>query len=1147
MPKYLSGRAKRTPQNRLSDDRYQYLGLEQAEPNIGDPPTASGTPGIPAGQQYQMVSVLSHPGERYWTPVGGGLIPGSISVYDEGSLVGSVSSITQLNFVGNAIEAESVLLGIAATITVKPPGNNGSVLYKDSDDFATSSNLIFNGTVGILTVGKGVEVGDTGLKVGVGGTFLTVTSGIGSVGIGITLPTQELDVNGDVRIRGTIYDFNNDPGQPSNILTKGTSGLEWINNNAVRSGAGGTVYDVQYHNSAGLVDGAPNFVYRSDTSRVGIGSTQPSVLLDVVGISSFKGGVFIDEPYITGVSTFTGQIKADNGIVANTARISDLTQTRVVFSGQGGELVDDADFTYNAISDTLDLTNVVISGQTEAQNLKVTGISTLGNVKVDTNTITTNSGALTLNSASGSIQSNAGIFVNVTTDSTTKDSGALTVDGGVGIEKNVNIGAKLSVVGVTTLASAGGITTTGGDLYVGNDLYVKGSFSQEQGTFERLLVSPGISTFKGDVEFWGDSGAGAAKSAYWDKSTNSLNFINTSKLHFGNSQELTVYHNGFNGNSYIEDSHSTGSLYIRSTDMYFENTGGTKKYAVFNDGDSVDLYYDNSKKFSTISVGATVFGTLYSQGSSIDGSLTVSGTSNLNGNVNLGNDITDDIIFGGKVNSTVLPNTDSNFDLGSTSLRWRTIYADNFDGITNLTLEHLLVTGIATFKDDVEFHGKDGTKELYWDKASSTKSYLRFLDGVKLTFGSDSVASEGLRIFNEASSPTVNNSYIDGSYTKGSVYVLGGEDGLFLQGKGGEGSVSCFPDGRVEIFYDNGKKFETHKEGIVIFGDSGNTGAGISFYNQSNNHYTEIKALDSLGASYTLTLPPNDGSVNQLLKTDGNGNLDWINQGAVDGKAGGDNTEVQYNDNGAFDGMDNFTYNKTSGDITISGAGSTVIWDKSANALEFQDNARANFGTNNDLQISHTNSLSGQNDSEGNSILDGGDWCSLIKEAGTGPFIFKTDGGPGTGAYHFYDTGWRPILKLFSGTSARAALYHGGQQRLITDAAGIGITGGILDKDGDLGTAGQVLSSTGTELDWVDAADLSIVTLDVKQDNYCGVNDSPFNPITVTPTSAGISTISIATTSNAYGRKFVQANDPSSSAGGSYTLCEGDIWYDTSS
>ena len=38
MPKYLSGRVKRTPQDKLTEDRYLYLGLDQAEPNLGDPP-----------------------------------------------------------------------------------------------------------------------------------------------------------------------------------------------------------------------------------------------------------------------------------------------------------------------------------------------------------------------------------------------------------------------------------------------------------------------------------------------------------------------------------------------------------------------------------------------------------------------------------------------------------------------------------------------------------------------------------------------------------------------------------------------------------------------------------------------------------------------------------------------------------------------------------------------------------------------------------------------------------------------------------------------------------------------------------------------------------------------------------------------------
>ena len=127
------------------------------------------------------------------------------------------------------------------------------------------------------------------MKVGVGGTFVTVTSGIGSVGIGTTDPTQELDVDGDFRLRKKLYDYTNDPGNQGDLLANGVDGVEWISNNNVQTGAGGTIFDVQYHNNVGLVDGAPNFVYRSDSSRVGIGSTQPKELLVVLGISSFTG------------------------------------------------------------------------------------------------------------------------------------------------------------------------------------------------------------------------------------------------------------------------------------------------------------------------------------------------------------------------------------------------------------------------------------------------------------------------------------------------------------------------------------------------------------------------------------------------------------------------------------------------------------------------------------------------------------------------------------------------------------------------------------------------------------------------------------------------------------------------------------------
>ena len=114
--------------------------------------------------------------------------------------------------------------------------------------------------------------------------------------------------------------------------------------------------------------------------------------------------------------------------------------------------------------------------------------------------------------------------------------------------------------------------------------------------------------------------------------------------------------------------------------------------------------------------------------------------------------------------------------------------------------------------------------------------------------------------------------------------------------------------------------------------------------------------------------------------------------------------------------------------------------DTNGNDIKIADNDEAKFGNSPDLKISHTNSLSGQDDSNGTSVLDGGDWCSYIYETGTGPLVFKSNGGPGTGAYQFYDAGWRPILRLYSGTSARAGLYYAGAEKLVTTASGVKVT-----------------------------------------------------------------------------------------------------------
>ena len=339
MPKYLSGRAKLRDKSDLSADRYRYLALDQAEPSLGFPPLG-GSSDIPVGDQYQVISVINDDSEvnRYWIPVGGGIIPGSLSVYDEGTLVGGISSTTQLDIRGNAITAVGSNTGqpnpgIAVTITVAPPGDNGSVLFKALNEFATSSDLVFNNTVGILTVGKG-------LNVGIGSTVLNAV-GVGTssmVGVGTVEATQNLHVQGNIRLTGTIYDYNNEGGGVNDLLVRTAGGVEWTTNSSILSGAGGTLTEMQFHGATGLVDGADNFVYiktsEGQLNRVGIGSTQPrnNLLMDVVGVASFSnihagittiGISTIGSLRVTGVSTF-----------------NKLTDTRLVFVGTGSTLVD---------------------------------------------------------------------------------------------------------------------------------------------------------------------------------------------------------------------------------------------------------------------------------------------------------------------------------------------------------------------------------------------------------------------------------------------------------------------------------------------------------------------------------------------------------------------------------------------------------------------------------------------------------------------------------------------------------------------------------------------------------------------------------------------------------------------------------------
>ena len=64
----LSGKRRKPPRERLDEQRYRYLGLENAEPDLGDPtvgPSSEGANLVKSGDQYIVVAVDGFPGERF--------------------------------------------------------------------------------------------------------------------------------------------------------------------------------------------------------------------------------------------------------------------------------------------------------------------------------------------------------------------------------------------------------------------------------------------------------------------------------------------------------------------------------------------------------------------------------------------------------------------------------------------------------------------------------------------------------------------------------------------------------------------------------------------------------------------------------------------------------------------------------------------------------------------------------------------------------------------------------------------------------------------------------------------------------------------------------------------------------------------------
>ena len=260
----------------------------------------------------------------------------------------------------------------------------------------------------------------------------------------------------------------------------------------------------------------------------------------------------------TGVTTTGGLLDINGGGQANTFKVEDLTDNRIVIAGTGGELEDDANLTFDGT--TLALTGnqtvsgtIDVDGRTEldvtniSETLNVTGISTFGS-NVDIN-------------ASVDISQN----LNVT--------GISTFASDININEDLIVGGNLNVTGVSTFQSHVHLGDndrmyfgTGDDL----EIYHSGSHSniRHVGT-GNLQIRTEVDN--GDIAIQSDDGSGGVTQYFRADGSEG----EAQLYHYGN-QKLATKSTGIE----VTGTTDTDNLIISGTVSAGSSTGNDGQYLI---------------------------------------------------------------------------------------------------------------------------------------------------------------------------------------------------------------------------------------------------------------------------------------------------------------------------------------------------------------------------------------------------------------------------------------------------------------------------------------------------------------------------------------------------------------------------------------
>jgi len=264
------------------------------------------------------------------------------------------------------------------------------------------------------------------------------------------------------------------------------------------------------------------------------------------------------------------------------------------------------------------------------------------------------------------------------------------------------------------------------------------------------------------------------------------------KMMFGTGNDLQIYHDG--SHSRIDEV-GTGNLMIQSNNAVFIKKGTSENIATFNVDGAVELYYDNSVKLSTINGGI-----------SVSGGVNTTGASSFNGDIFFADN--KKTIFGAGSDLQIFHDGTHNLILGSpTVLIKNQANSESYIRCTENAQVELYYDNSKKF--ETRSGGVTVQGQLSVANTASGGVSLSVPDNAKAAFGT----SDDLQIYHDGA-----NSLIDDAGT--GILGIRSENGInFYKKSSNEFLLKAIPDGAVELYHDNSKKFETHSAGVLVSGN----------------------------------------------------------------------------------------------------------------------------------------------------------------------------------------------------------------------------------------------------------------------------------------------------------------------------------------